>query len=175
MAADEEIDFNKLSLRVLEEADDVSRFSCGEKEIDDFIHKVALDFQNERLGVTYLCQYKSELVGFVTLSMADLRKEKMRVEDRLPIGRENYPALQISQLAVCEELQSKRIGTYLCDFCLDKAIKFSERVGCRFLVLNAIRKAMKFYEKYGFALLKGQEKRREPVMFLNIFSRKAVK
>ena len=172
MPSSESIDSAKLNIRILEESDDVSGFCCGEKEIDDFIHKEALDFQNERLGVTYLCYHKSELVGFVTLSMADLRKEKMATEDRVPIGRENYPALQISQLAVCDKMQKQGIGAYLCDFCLDRALTFSERIGCRFLVLNAIRKAIPFYEKYGFKLLKEQENRREPIMFLNIFGGK---
>ena len=171
MPSNESIDFDKLDIEILEESDDVSGFCCGEKEIDDFIHKEALDFQNERLGVTYLCYYEDELIGFVTLSMADLRKGKMAAEDRLPIGRENYPALQISQLAVHDKMQKQGIGTYLCDFCLDRAIKFSEKIGCRFLVLNSIRKAIPFYEKYGFKLLKGQENRREPIMFLNIFSK----
>ena len=169
MPSEERTDFDKLTIKILTESDNVRGFYCGEKEIDEFIHKEALDFQNERLGVTYLCYHVDKLVGFVTLSMADLRKERMEAEDRLPIGRENYPALQISQLAVCKKLQSKGIGTYLCDFSLDRAIKFSERVGCRFLVLNAIRKAIPFYEKYGFNLLKRQKGRREPVMFLDIF------
>lgn len=167
-------DLNRLRIKILEESDDVSKFYCGEKDIDDFIHKEALDFQNERLGVTYLCHYENELLGFVTLSMADLRKEKMETEDRLPIGRETYPALQISQLAVQKEFQGEKIGTYLCDFCLDRAIRFSERVGCRFLVLNAIQTAISFYEGYGFKLLPKQEKRREPIMFLNIFSEKQI-
>lgn len=174
MPSNERMDFDKVTPKILEESDDVSGFCCGEEEIDDFIQKEALDFQNKRLGVTYLFHYNGELIGFVTLSMADLRRKKMEAEDRLEIGRENYPALQISQLAVFERLQLKGVGTYLCDFCLDRAIKFSERVGCRFLVLNAIRKAIPFYEKYGFKLLKRQEKRREPVMFLNIFSKKQI-
>lgn len=174
MVNDKGIDFEKLVFKILEEGDDVNRFCCGVKEIDDFIHKEAKDFRNERLGITYLFYYKSELIGFVTLSMADLKREKMEVGDRPLIGRENYPALLIGQLAVCKELQSSGIGTYICDFCLDKAMKFSQKVGCRFLVVNSIQKAIRFYEKYGFKMLPKQEGRKEPVMFLNIFSSKDI-
>lgn len=107
--------------------------------------------------------------------MADLRKQKMTDEDKLPIGRENYPALQISQLAVCEDLQYKHgIGTFICDFCHAQSLKLSEKVGCRFLVLNAIQDAIGFYEKYGFKLLPKQKGRREPIMFLNIMDRKTI-
>lgn len=172
MPSNERIDYNKLVLKILTESDNTNGFCCGVQEIDNFIHKEALDFQNERLGVTYLCYYKNELLGFATLSMADLRKERMQAEERLEIGRENYPALQIGQIAVCRKYQSKGIGVFLCDFSLGKAYKFSEEVGCRFLVLNARREVISFYEKYGFKLLPRQEKRREPVMFLNIFSKR---
>jgi len=176
MPSSESIDLTKADFKILEEKDNVSKFSCGVKEIDEFIHEEAMDFQNERLGVTYLLYIESKILGFVTLSMADLRKEKMESEDRLQIGKENYPALQISQLAVYAELQQKGfgIGTLLCDFCLAKAWTFSEKVGCRFLVLNARRYALPFYGKYGFKLLPRQENRREPVMFLNIFSKKEI-
>lgn len=176
MPSSESIDLTKADFKILEEKDNVSKFSCGVKEIDEFIHEEAMDFQNERLGVTYLLYIESKILGFVTLSMADLRKEKMESEDRLQIGKENYPALQISQLAVYAELQQQGfgIGTFLCDFCLAKAWTFSEKVGCRFLVLNARRYALPFYGKYGFKLLPRQENRREPVMFLNIFSKKEI-
>jgi len=174
MPSSESIDLMKADIKILEEKDNVGEFSCGVTEIDEFIHEEAMDFQNERLGITYLLYIESKILGFVTLSMADLRKEKMESEDRLQIGKENYPALQISQLAVCEELQQRgfRIGTFLCDFCSAKAWKFSEKIGCRFLVLNARQDALPFYEKYGFKLLPRQGNRREPAMFLNIFSKK---
>ncbi len=124
--------------------------------------------------MSYVFSYKDVPVGFVTLSMADLKKEKMGRDDKLQIGKENYPALQISQLAVLKELGNMDIGTYLCDFCLDQAYKFSEKVGCRLLVLNAVQNSIGFYIKYGFKMLPKQEGRREPVMFLNIFNKKQV-
>jgi len=172
MASSSSIDFKKMTVHILNDEDDLSSFECKNKEINDFIHNEAKQFQNERLGVSYIFSYEGKPVGFVTLSMADLRKGKMKSEDRLVIGKENYPALQISQLAVCAKLERKDIGTELCNFSLGKAYNFSEKVGCRFLVLNAKRDVVGFYEKYGFKLLPKQEERREPVMFLNIFDKK---
>lgn len=168
------INLKRASFKILTKDYETKEFCCSVTDIDEFIHNEALDFQNERLGVTYLLLTKNRLIGFVTLSMADLRKEKMEEEERLRIGKENYPALQISQLAVEEKLKKQGIGTYLCDFCLAKAYEFSEKVGCRFLVLNAKREAIEFYEKYGFKLIPKQEKRREPIMYLNIFSKEKI-
>lgn len=171
---EKKIDFQQVYFEILTAKHKIEKFCCEVKEIDEFIHKEAIDFQNERLGVTYLLFLKDRLIGFVTLSMADLRKEKMEEGERLRIGKENYPALQISQLATEKELIGQGIGTFLCDFCFAKADEFSERVGCRFLVLNARSDVIKFYEKYGFKLIPKQEKRREPVMYLNIFNKEKV-
>ena len=165
------IDFTKVVPIILTKNDDCTAFTCGKRPIDDFIHNEAIDFQNERLGTSYLFHYGKKIIGFVTLSMADLKKDKLESKDRLTIGKENYPALQISQLAVCTDLWHNDIGTFLCDFCLAKAYKLSKEVGCRFLVLNSKRDVIGFYENYGFKLLPRQEERREPVMFLNIFSK----
>jgi predicted N-acetyltransferase YhbS len=172
MTSSSSINFKEMKVHILNDKDDLSSFECNKKEINDFIHDEAKQFQFERLGVSYVFTYQEEPVGFVTLSMADLRKEKLKSEDRLVIGKENYPALQISQLAVCVSHERKHIGIELCNFSLGKAYEFSERVGCRFLVLNAKRDAVGFYEKYGFKLLPKQEDRKEPVMFLNIFDKK---
>jgi predicted N-acetyltransferase YhbS len=172
MPSDSSVDFRRMKVHILNEKDDLRSFKCANEEINDFIHDEAKEFQNERLGVSYVFTYDDKPVGFVTLSMADLRKERMKSEHRLQIGKENYPALQISQLAVCTELERRDIGTELCKFSHGKAYEFSEKVGCRFLVLNAKRNVIGFYEKYGFRLLPKQEGRREPIMFLNIFDKK---
>jgi GNAT superfamily N-acetyltransferase len=172
MTSGSSIDFKEMKVHILSDKDDLCSFECRNKDINDFIRDEAKQFQFERLGVSYIFTYEEKPVGFVTLSMADLRKEKMKSEDRLVIGKENYPALQISQLAVCVKFERKDIGTELCNFSLGKAYEFSEKVGCRFLVLNAKKDVIGFYEKYGFRLLPKQEGRKEPVMFLNIFDKK---
>jgi GNAT superfamily N-acetyltransferase len=154
--------------KILDQNDDVSSFSCGVKDMDEFIQKEALDFQKERLGVTYLFMHNQEFVGFATLSMADLKREKMEAKHRPQSKVENYPALLIGQLAVCEELQGQDVGTFICDFCFDRALRFSKIIGCRFMFVNAIESALGFYLKYGFVLLPKQEGREQKVMFLDI-------
>ncbi len=161
----------KIEAKILSRDDDLTAFTCGRKPIDDFIRYEAIDFQEQRLGVSYIFRYQEKIIGFLTLSMADLRTEKMLTTDKLKVGKENYPALQVSQLAVCKEERGKGIGIYLCDFSLAKAYQFSKKVGCRFLVLNSKADVVGFYEKYGFKLIPKQEDRREPLMFLNIFSK----
>lgn len=146
---------------------DISNFDCDEPKLNDFIHKEALGFQEERLGITYLAYINDKLVGFVTISMADLKTERMELSTKLPIRIENYPALQISQLATDKRFQCRGIATNLIKWCMDKAVKYSEETGCRLLVLNTEKK-IKFYKNRNFIMLKGQGQRREKTMYLVI-------
>jgi hypothetical protein len=157
--------------KILDKDDDISSFACGQKEIDDFIQKEALTFQEQLLGVTYLFKHKNNLIGFATLCMGHLNRQKMAAEHRLIKNISSYPALLIGQLGVCGEHQGIGVGTYICDFCFDRAIRLSQRVGCRFLVVDALESVVKFYESYGFILAPRQEKQKQKLMFLDITKR----
>ncbi|XHH09833.1 MAG: GNAT family N-acetyltransferase [Candidatus Bathyarchaeia archaeon] len=154
--------------KILDKNDDTTKFSCGKKEIDDFIKKEALTFQESLLGVTYLFNQGKDLIGFATLCMGYINKQKMASGQRLPKPISGYPALLIGQLGVCGKHQGNGVGTYICDFCFDRAIKLSHRVGCRFLVVDALESAVDFYVKYGFTLAPKQEKEIQKLMFLDI-------
>lgn len=161
---------------ILSKEDSFPDFCCGERDIDEFIHEEAHIYQKQSLGITYIFKYSTRLIGFATISMADIRKSKMEKEDRLPKPIPNYPALLIGQLAVCEDQQRGDIGTYICKFCIDKAVKLSKIVGCRFVVVNAIakEKVISFYEKLGFILLPKQEDRKQKIMILSILNQDTV-
>ncbi len=159
--------------KILDKDDDTSRFVCGQKEIDEFIQKEALAFQEQLLGVTYLFRHGTDLIGFATLCMGHINKQKMTSEHRLPKPVNSYPALLIGQLGVCNGQQGSGVGAYICDFCFDRAVKLSERVGCRFLVVDALETAVEFYTKYGFVLAPKQEKEKQKLMFLDITKRKS--
>ena len=145
-----------------------SSFDCGEEKLNNFIHKEISLYQRERLGITYLIHLGSKLVGFVTISMASVKTEKMDFDENLKIRLESYPALQIGQLAIDKEHQGKGIGTKIIQWCMRQALEYSEDIGCRLLVLNSLPSSVKFYTSCNFEQLKRQEKRREKVMYLVI-------
>ena len=146
----------------------VSAFDCGEASINEFIQKEASPFQKERLGITYLAYLKGRLAGFVTISMADMKTNKMELNQKLPIKIENYPALQIGQLGVDKQFQRNGVGGLLVKWCVSKAIEYSESIGCRLLVLNAIPISVDFYKKCNFIELKKQKNRVQQIMYFVI-------
>jgi hypothetical protein len=77
-----------------------------------------------------------------------LKREKMAAKHRPPSKVENYTALLIGHLGVCEELQGQDVGTFICDFSFDRALRFSKIIGCRFMFAN-----VKLSETWLFAVV----------------------
>ena len=68
----------KLTLRNFIDGEPISNsFDCGEEKLNNFNHKEISLYQRERLGITYLIHLGSKLVGFITISMADVKTEKI--------------------------------------------------------------------------------------------------
>jgi len=71
-----DIDFSLISFEILGEHIDFSNFNCNLYDysgVNDFIHKEALDYQNENLGVTYVYFYDEKIIAFATISMNSIR------------------------------------------------------------------------------------------------------
>jgi predicted GNAT family N-acyltransferase len=148
------IDFNKIQFRRLEAADDLTAFKCDLEDdsgCDDFIHNPdeAKQYQKERQGITYLFFYEETMVGYVTLAMSSihaLRLEQHEEDITLPF----YPCLFIGRLATSNDLRHKDIGTYLAKWSTGLALEISEKIGCRYVVLQAKESKVKFYSSIGF-------------------------
>jgi GNAT superfamily N-acetyltransferase len=159
----------KLILRSFIDGESISKsFDCGEETLNKFIHKEVSIYQKERLGITYLIHLDSELLGFVTISMADVKTEKMEIGGKIKIRLESYPALQIGQLAIDKKFQGQGYGKKIIIWCMSQALEYSREIGCRLLVLNSLPSSVEFYHKCNFKQLKRQENRREKVMYLII-------
>lgn len=156
----------KLTLRSFIDGESISNsFDCGEESLNNFIHKEVSAYQRERLGITYLIHLDSKLVGFVTISMAGVRTEKMELDEKLKIRLESYPALQIGQLAIDKKYQGQGYGKKIILWCMSKAVEYSGEIGCRLLVLNSLPSSIEFYNKCNFKQLKRQDNRREKTMY----------
>lgn len=143
----------------------IDNFNCGNTQLNDFIHKEVYEYHGERLGITYLFFHETDLVGFVTISMADIKPKDLQPEDKKNIQPENYPSVQIGQLAIDLKYQRKGLGKKLIGWCMDKAVNYSEGIGCRFLVLNAVPESVEFYKKCDFKELKAQKGRIQKTMY----------
>ena len=150
------IDFQRLIIRKLEETDDLSVFNCDKDDdsgCNDFIHREeeAKLYQRQKHGITYLVFHEKTMVAYITLAMSSihgLRVEEEEHEIHLPF----YPCLFIGRLAVDNKWRKNDIGTYLTSWATGLAYEFSERIGCRYVVLEAKESKVVFYKKSGFTV-----------------------
>ena len=77
---------------------DLSNFTCGVDDLDEFLKCDALDQQNQNLNVTYLAVHKNEILGYVSISADKIECKKInkKIEVKYPF----YPSVKICRLAV---------------------------------------------------------------------------
>jgi predicted N-acetyltransferase YhbS len=126
---------------------------------DDFIHKEdeAKLFQKERHGITYLFSYGGDVIGYVTLAMSSISSKRMDKQYKELVGLKFYPSLLIGRLAVSNNWRRKGVGKYLCDWSLGVAMTLSEKVGCRYVIVETDHINVNFYENCDFKLGKELE------------------
>lgn len=147
------IDFDKIEIKKLDISSELTNFDCSLDDnlgCNDFIRNESLLFQKERQGITYLFFYKNKIVGYSTLSMSCLSAKVLTAKHKKTISLKTYPSLLLGRLGVDNNQRRKGVGKYICNWCLGLAMKLSNDVGCRYIILETTEKMIKFYIKCNF-------------------------
>ena len=175
----EKIFSEELRIERLQSDHDREGFSSYEKELVKFLQEDALQNQEKRISVTYLCFKKitNELLGYITLLNDKINLQgdlELYFKDK-GILYKSLPALKIGRLAVDDKFLKRGIGTALIAFAIKVADAiFQKHSGCRFLTLDAKRNKEKtkdsldFYKKLGFCVFK--ESKETTPMYLDLSS-----
>jgi hypothetical protein len=151
-----ELNSSTVCINKLQDGDDLSNFSCSIDDdllCDEFIHKPteAKLFQKERFGITYLFKMGEEIIGYVTISMASISSKKIKGKEKDLVHLNDFPCLLIGRLGVSNARRKSHVGSYLCDWCIGIATKYSRDIGCRYVVLfTTFEKYEYFYKKCEF-------------------------
>ena len=65
---------------------DLSSFSCGHADLDEFLLEDSMEYQQERLSVTRLAYIDSEIAGFFTLVADCIDAKQVDPVDGNPTG-----------------------------------------------------------------------------------------
>lgn len=172
------MDFSKFSQIQLSSETQIKPFKCADDDLNGFLLDDAKYFQEELMAVTYLIEdnQKNVTVAYFSL-LADkisFNPDEKSVWNKLnrnipnPKRRRNYPALKIGRLAVNEVYAGTGVGTFVLDS-IKYAFTSVKRLGCRFLTVDALNSATKFYEKNGFQFFTELDKEDETrLMFYDL-------
>jgi len=142
-----------LIFSVLTSDDNVTGFTCCEKDLNDFLIEDALTSQNNRISVTHLVYWNRSLVGFYTLISDSIEVRGIQKGDGVEgYTYSRYPALKIARLATDDRFTKRDIGRHMLRKILVTAIRLSHHVGCRIITVDVKPRSVGFYAKFGFSM-----------------------
>lgn len=136
----------------LGEHHDFSQFDSGQPTLDEWLRRHARQADAKRQGRTYVWHDRGDplVVAYFTLCPHVL--ERGELPRRLGRGDpDRIPSILLARLALDRTLHGQGLGTELLLDALSRAVAASNRVGGRYLAVDAIdEQAAAFYEHCGF-------------------------
>jgi GNAT superfamily N-acetyltransferase len=133
---------------------DRERFECGVPALDDYIRRFA--DQHRRRGISSVfvladSARPEHILGYYTLSAAEVDGERLAPADRKKLPRYPVPCFRMGRLACRSGQQGRGLGKLLVGCAVDRCLKARQQVGAFALLVDAKDDAAAaFYMHFGF-------------------------
>jgi GNAT superfamily N-acetyltransferase len=146
--------------RPIQQGDRVNKFQIAQEDdaLRAFLKKAALKFSSSNIAKTYVAVEKDEadpksIRSYISVLLSEIKKEYAATEDCPEANRYNFPAVKIARLATDRNFEGFGLGSTLIAFVAGLVrAHVMPHAGCRFLILDANRAKIEFYQKRGFVL-----------------------
>jgi GNAT superfamily N-acetyltransferase len=156
---------------------DLSGFSCGDVDLDEFFLRDAKLYAQNLLGKTYfyvkMTESSVDVVAAFTLANDSVKAAlvsksiRNRLQRKIPNSKRmrNYPGMLIARLGVNTNLKGQHIGSQVIDYIKAWVIEPNNKGGCRFLLVDAYNRpdVIHFYERNDFRLMYDTEEEEKEV------------
>ena len=133
---------------------DRAGFRCGVPALDDYLHKYAAQQNAKGISTVFVLVNDAaprKILGFYTLSAAQVEVEQLSEADRKKLPRYPVPCFRMGRLARSVDSRGAGLGELLMGCAVDRCLHARSLVGAYALLVDAKdEKAKAFYEKYGF-------------------------
>jgi GNAT superfamily N-acetyltransferase len=133
-------------------------FDCQREAQNAFLYEWAWSDQRQRLTTTYVYHAAGELVAYTTVCMDAVvlgTREKPAA-----LRYKNLAALKLAQLGVDHTRSGRGLGTLIIYDVVNFALEMSQRVGCRYVTLDAQPDLVEWYQRLGFKINRVIQKQR---------------
>jgi len=134
---------------------DRAAFHCGVPALDDYLHKYAAQQNSKGISTVFVLvddMAPSNILGFYTLSAAQIDVQQLSDTERKKLPRYPIPCLRMGRLARAIESRGAGLGEILIGCAVDRCLHARSLVGAYALLVDAKdEKAKLFYERYGFS------------------------
>ena len=133
---------------------DRAAFACGEPTLDVYLREQAAQHHRDGIATTHVLAGETEpsrVLGYYTLSAAQLLLTELQEADRRRLPRYPVPAVRMGRLAVASGEQGKGHGDLLLAHAVARCLDLRDQLGVRVLLVDSLHdKASSFYRAYGF-------------------------
>ncbi len=136
------------------ERHDRAGFSCGVPVLDEYLHRFAV--QHIRKGVTTVHVLVDDaapatLLGYYTLSAAEVDSVELRASERKRLPRYPVPCFRLGRLACRADRRGTGLGKLLLACAVERCLRAKKQVAAYALIVDAKDDdAAVFYRHYGF-------------------------
>lgn len=161
-----------VTIRQLEESDDVVGFDCGDEPLNIYLKRHAwANQQKMAIGVTYVALEEAApraVLGYFTLATSSIPRDRFPKKHVRGLPPYDLPLILLARLAVDRRFAGKGLGHALIAEAFKIALHVANEVGCRYIITDAYRHRAGWYAKYGFIPIEGAAKDGLQKMFLDI-------
>ena len=127
-------------------------FDCGEPKLNEYLRRYARQNHDNGIAKAFVvADGNKRVIGYYTLSSADVEFENLPGDQKKHIPRYPIPAMRIGRFAVDTSVQRCGLGERLLIDALRRVMWISEQAGVRLILVDAKdEKAKQFYIRYGF-------------------------
>jgi GNAT superfamily N-acetyltransferase len=155
--------FFNLIIEPLNTTHDRPSFYCGVEMLDHYLQRQAgqdVKRHISRVFVAAETDHPKKVVGYYTLSSLSIELNQLPEELFRKLPKYPIPAVLIGRLAVSQSAQGKGAGKMLLADAVKRVLVVSDEIAIYAIVVDAInRDAQKFYESFGFTLLRDESHR----------------
>ena len=135
----------------LNEAHDLSQFSCGKASLDNWLRTRALSNQKKGFTAVMVVHEAGRVVGYYGLAPTAVVPASLPRSIRTGQSPDPLAGLLLGQLATDREWRGKGIGTGLLKHALQRCVQGASLIGGRALIVNAVDdEAAAFWQRRGF-------------------------
>ncbi len=129
-------------------------FECGEATLDRYLKEQAAQHYRDGIATTHVLlddEQTHRIIGFYTLSAAQVALTDISESDRRRLPRYPVPAARLARLAVTLAERGNGFGALLIAHAVERCVRLRDELGIRLLVVDALNdSAEQFYLAYGF-------------------------
>ena len=133
---------------------DRAGFSCGISELDDYLRRFAVQDRRKGISTVYVLVdtgKPSLILGFYTLSAAQVDSAELSDADRKKLPRYPIPCFRLGRLACRTDHRGRGLGKLLIGCAVERCLQARKQVAAFALIVDAKSpEAKAFYEHYGF-------------------------